>query len=342
MLIFVFVIILAMVIYIGFKYRETLCNKYQYYRERPAEDPAIAGYLYNRDVDVFALILSEILVLVQKGYIEMTYEKNQYNNNDYFFKNKCVSNSELTKLKSYELAAYRALFKDGVEEVSLTEWSKNIKKENSEAKSARVSYYVMEQAIKEYINEKIRKRKTLLKKKKTNRIPIIRIIFIIVCVFASIGINLEVIYKIMQFILFVSSVALAVNRLHRYMTKYTDYGVEVINQAHGYARHVKDYGMFEKRDIVHVVTWEDVYIYAIAFNIPIKGIKEFISDEVMWREDMALAKIMLKVIIYFVIIGFIYFVQIKFNMHAEESFESTFYIATFLLLGEISKRVKKW
>ena len=49
-------------------------------------------------------------------------------------------------------------------------------------------------------------------------------------------------------------------------------------------RFLKHYGDFKSRGIEQIELWEDAYTYAIAFHIPIKGIDEFIGDEVRYNE----------------------------------------------------------
>jgi len=73
-------------------------------------------------------------------------------------------------------------------------------------------------------------------------------------------------------------------KLYRDVNKYTDYGKEQLSQIHGYVRFLKHYGDFKSKGIEQIELWEDAYIYAIAFHIPIKGIYEFIGDEVRYNE----------------------------------------------------------
>jgi len=72
--------------------------------------------------------------------------------------------------------------------------------------------------------------------------------------------------------------------LFRSFNMYTDYGKEQLSQIHAYVRFLKQYGDFKSKELAQIELWEDTYVYAIAFHIPIKGIYEFIGDEVRYNE----------------------------------------------------------
>ena len=283
-LIIIVLVAIVILIYMKNHIRKKTIQKYGLFRQAPEIDPAAAGYLYNKNVDGFSLILAELLVLVKKGYLGLELIKDENGKNDYVF---TKLKDDLSGLKNYEALAYRSIFENFTDnKVHLNEFAEKIKKHSQLAMQMRAKTFSIKQTVIEQLEkEGLAKRRAIYSIKT----------LLVLCV----------IFPFLLFRLGHNSAMLALTSAitsiiflllwYKKMNSLTDYGIEQNNQTYGYARFLKENKLFKDREISQVVLWEDAYIYAVAFHIPLKGIVEFIGDEVEYRENVNLGKYFLKI-----------------------------------------------
>jgi len=151
-MIYVSIILVVIIVYLiaKFFYYEKIYKKYDVYREPPEIEPSISGYMYKRDADMFSLILSDLLHLVKKGYLKLDYSEDENGKKDYIF---TKARDDFDNLTRCEMIAYRTIFTDEEEQVSLNTLADKIKDDAQSSKNARVSGFAMIQAIKEQMEE---------------------------------------------------------------------------------------------------------------------------------------------------------------------------------------------
>ena len=279
---YLLVILIFFIIYIiaSTLYRNSIINKYDFYRERPEISPAIAGYIYNKRANNFSLILSEILDLTQKGYIKLDYVEKQNGEKDYLF---TKGASDFNNLKSYEMIAYRTLFDNNKEEVFLHDLEIKANKDVEFSQDSRVKAYSIEMDM----NHELFNQGVVKEYQKARRITyndfLVYMVVMIIIIFIMHMLNINFANGVAWFAV-INYIYIFSIKFLKEINKYTEYGKEEISKIYGYARFLRQYGDFKEKELAHVVLWEDAYIYAIAFGIPIKGIKEFIGDEVRINE----------------------------------------------------------
>ena len=122
-MIFVIIINILLIIWIYKKYIY-IPQSQEITNEKIAElDPALIGYIDDKNGNSIDWILSEILDLNRKGYIEIDYVRENIDEYEYIMKKK--DNIEISQLKKYELTAYRFLFSES-DEISMTELEEKI------------------------------------------------------------------------------------------------------------------------------------------------------------------------------------------------------------------------
>jgi len=151
-MVYLSIILITFIAYLiaKFFYYEKIFKKYDVYRDPPEVDPSIAGYMYKNDVDVFSLILSDLLHLVKKGYLKLEYSKDEKGKNDYIF-SKLKDNFD--DLNRCEMIAYNTIFSYGEDNVSLNTLAKGVKDDNYTSREERVRGYAMIRSIQEQIQE---------------------------------------------------------------------------------------------------------------------------------------------------------------------------------------------
>ena len=240
-------------------------------REIEQLDPALIGYIEDKNGNSIDWILSEILDLNRKGYIEIEYVRKEIDEYEYIMKKK--DNIEISKLKKYELTAYRFLFSES-DEISITELEEKITRcINAETdvniKSISIRNEIEEELIKQnIIDYSVKEILNILKK------VYMIIILIIVCWIK----NIELLEGI---ILFIES--MIVFFIMSKATPFTIKGKGIYSKIKNYKKELEYNELLKEKKIIHNMLLEKIYIDSIALHIMSEARKEFIHDELIQK-----------------------------------------------------------
>ena len=190
-MIFVIIINILLMIWIYNKYIY-IPSSYSESSEAIEElDPALIGYIYDKDGNSIDWILAEILDLNRKEYIDIEYVRKDIDEYEYIMRKK--DNIEISKLKRYELTAYRFLFSES-DEISMSELEEKILRSmqaetDVHVKSVNIKKEIEEELIKQNIIDNTGK-KILNVLKKGYMLLILIIIYLIKNIQISYGIIL--------------------------------------------------------------------------------------------------------------------------------------------------------
>lgn len=232
--------------------------------------PALIGYIENKDGNSIDWLLAEILELDRKGYVEIEYQREDINQYEYIIKKS--DQKDLSKLKKYELTAYRLLFSEYRDEITVNELEEKILNSMSTEKDVNVkSFSIRNEIEEELIKENIID--TSAKKLLSNIKKIHIIITLAIIIFMkNIGIHYEIILLIQSIIIFyIISKA----------KTFTQKGKSIYLQIKEYKNKLEDNELLKEKKIIHNVVLEKDYANSIALHIMSEARKEFINDEIV-------------------------------------------------------------
>lgn len=252
------------------KYEPT--TKLEYYRDLPDEDSTPGEALKTLDINIdsftstnFGKVFSATMLdLALKGYLEIKQEKNE--------KGKDVINIYILKQVSDGLKPSEARIMTfvidaakGEKVITLKELEKYIENHPSKTESLLKGTYnaVKNQLISEQIiDSEIQKE---YKKYKESQTGYILAIIFLLC--------FTLIAFILPIIIFVID-AIMCGKIAKKLNVLTQKGVDLQEQWKGLKKYMEDFSMLDRREVPELVIWEKYLVYATAFGIADKVIKQ--------------------------------------------------------------------
>jgi len=232
-------------------------------------DAALIGYIENEDGNSIDWILAEILELNRKDYIEIEYQKEDIDKYEYIMRKK--SGKDISKLKKYELTAYRLLFTES-DEITISDLEekilKNLRAEKDvNIKSISIRNEIEEELIKQNIIDNSAKKIFNLIKKLYILATVLIIIF-----FKDMKLGYEVIFLIQSMIM-----------LYIFLKgrPFTNKGKNLYYKIKQYKKQLEYNDILKEKKIIHNIVLEKDYANSIALHIMSEAKKEFINDEII-------------------------------------------------------------
>lgn len=234
-------------------------------------DPALIGYIDDKNGNSIDWILSEILDLNRKGYIEIEYVRKDIDEYEYIMRKK--DNIEISQLKKYELTAYRFLFSES-DEITMTELEEKILRSmqaeiDVNVKSFSIRSEIEEELIKQHIIDYPAKEILSILKK-----VYMMLILIVICLVK----NIELLQGI---ILFIESII--VFFMMSKAIPFTRKGKNLYSKIQHYKKELEYNEILKEKKIMHNILLERTYANSIALHIMSEARKEFIHDELIVR-----------------------------------------------------------
>lgn len=252
------------------KYEPT--TKLEYYRDLPDEQatPGEAVKILNMELEAFTptnfgkIFSATMLNLALKGYIEIKQEKNERGKDNI---NIYILRQENTELKPNEERIMSFIRKAAKEknELTLKELEKYIKNHPTGTESLLKLTYsdVKKQLIEQKIIDK-EEEKEYQKYKNKQVGYIVGIIFLLCFTF--------IFFIIPAVILIVDAVLCG--KIAKKINVLTQKGVDQKEEWKGLKKYMEDFSMLDKREVPELVVWEKYLVFATAFGIANKVIKQ--------------------------------------------------------------------
>lgn len=259
------------------KYLKTL-NKYKpttelkYYRDLPDENSTPGEAIKTIDVSLseftptnFGKVFSAtILDLALKGYIEISQEKNEKNKDVVKISILKESNGQLKSDEEYILNFVKNAT-NGKEYITLKELEKYIQNHPSKVESLLKNTHtkINNQLISEQIIDKEQQEE--YKKYKNKQFGY---------GFTSIFLfGFTLILFVIPIIIFIIDAVLC-GKIAKKLNVLTQKGIDMQEQWKGLKKYMEDFSMLDKREVPELVIWEKYLVYATAFGIADKVIKQ--------------------------------------------------------------------
>ena len=234
-------------------------------------DPALIGYIDDRNGNSIDWILSEILSLNKKGFIEIEYVREDIDKYEYIMKKK--DNIELSQLKKYELTAYRFLFSES-DEISMTELEEKILR----SMQAEIDVNVKSVSIRNEIEEELIKQNIIDYRAKEILSILKKVYFMLILISICLIENIQL---VQGGILFVESIIVFLLMLNA--TPFTKKGKSLYSRIQHYKKELEYNEILKEKKIMHNILFEKIYLDSIALHIMSEARKEFIHDELIQK-----------------------------------------------------------
>lgn len=252
------------------KYMPTI--KLEYYRDLPDENttPGEAVKILNIDINSFTptnfgkVFSATMLNLSLKGYLELKQEKNEKGKE---FINISILKEPNDAIKSDEKCVIEFIIKasKGKNTIKLKELENYIKNHYSETEKLLNNSYskVNNQLIKENVIDKEMQKE--YEKYKGSQIGYIIAIIFMIC-FTLIAFFIPVIIFIID--------AVLCGKIAKKLNVLTQKGVDKQEQWKGLKKYMEDFSMLDRREVPELIIWEKYLVFATAFGIADKVIKQ--------------------------------------------------------------------
>ena len=293
-MIFVIIVNIILIIWLYKRYIYVPSNYQGTSIEIDELDPALLGYIENEDGNPINWILAEILDLNRKGYIEIEYFRNDIDDYEYIMRKK--EDIDITKLKKYELTAYRYLFCEHDTEVSMSELEERILKSIHAEKDIHVKSFSIRNEIEEELIEK-----NIVSPSAKAVLNILKkgyMILILIIIFKIKNIQLT-----QGIILFIQSL-LVVTMIFK-AKPFSREGKILYSKVKRYKKELEYNELLKEKKIMHNILLEKVYANSIALNIMTEAKKEFIHDELI-KKSISKTAIDIAAVIYLMIYVIMY------------------------------------
>lgn len=258
-------------------------------------EPALLSCIYNENGNSLNWILAEILDLNRKDYIDIEYNKKDINQYEYVYSKK--ENVDVSKMKKYEIAAYRLLFDENRNnKITMDELENLVVKSKSKEKDANVkSLSIKTEVIEELIKLGIIDEKS---QKCLKMIKIIYLFLIIISVVLLIKAQIDPIILTIFLIENITIFTIANNG-----RAFSSYGKKVYRKVKEYRNYLEENELLKDRELVYQIVSEKYYIDAVALHLTEQAQKEFINDELKAKQikDVAVILILIILIILYVL-----------------------------------------
>lgn len=259
----------------------------EYFRELPRENatPAQSIYVYNEKLDSVStkqmgnIFSATLLDLCLKKYIEFV--ENPNDKKDIIIKilirtaDASLEETEKT-IHTYILRASK-----GSEEVTIKEMEKYMKEHASGLMKLKSS--IENSCVKELENKELYDGEAAKEKNDYNASSILDFVMILVICFILVGVSPFLLAYINLKILLIGIASLLILFAFRGFTwknyakkinVYTQKGIDEKQMWRGLKKYMEDFSMLDKREIPEIAIWEHFLVYATAFGIADKVIKQ--------------------------------------------------------------------
>lgn len=265
-------------------------QKIEYYRDVPRKDatPGEAIQLWQKNStntlnynDLGKAFSAALLNLKLKGYIDFKVDEIKKDKDKDKISIKITENSNIEQLESEEKAAYAFLDKVTSKKSDKTLTVKELQKEiKSNPTRVQKMFTDMGKNIEDSLNTKgLLDRKQAEEYSTTIGIMILQIIFLILFLgfaFAMSEMTEDALTKIVMWItgiLGIVSIAKKISILKR-INVFTQKGINEIEEWKGLKKYMEDFSLLKEREVPDIVIWEKFLVYATAFGIAEKVIKQ--------------------------------------------------------------------
>lgn len=257
----------------------------EYFREVPRKNatPAQAIYIYNEIISNVAtnqmgnIFSATLLDLCLKKYID--FEENSSDKKNIIIKilkNQADDNLEKTEKLIFE---YIVKASKGNSQITIKDVEKYMKKYAS--KLIDLKDDVEKASVKELQTNELYDEKEAIEKSQCNTGLFFNIVMIFVILFVAVGLLPAFLINGSIVLIGVSSAivlyvfrALSLRRYAKRINVYTQKGIDEKQMWKGLKKYMEDFSMLDKREIPEIVIWEQFLVYATAFGIADKVIKQ--------------------------------------------------------------------
>jgi len=267
------------------------------YVEVEEMDAALIGYIENENDNSIDWMLAEILELNRKDYIDIEYERTNINEYNYVMKK--IEGKDISKLKKYELTAYRFLFGISDNKTDMNNIEYKMKASISESIAAEAKSFT----IKNELEEELENRKLINKNLKLikNELQIIHILITLIVILVT---KEKTLY--LPIILFIQTIIISCMIYQG--RPFTAKGKELYAKVIKYKKELENNELLKEKQIAHNQLLQKKYADAIALHIPIEAKKEFINNELEENKILNVINMICKTNIISIIINIIIFV----------------------------------
>lgn len=260
-------------------------------------DSALIGYIENEDGNSIDWMLSEILELNRKEYIEIEYQREDIDKYEYIMRKK--SEKDISKLKKYELTVYRLLFSEK-DEITIGELEEKILKNLNTEKDVNVkSLSIKNEIEEELINQNI------IDNSAKKIFNLIKKLYILE--------TLVIMIFLRDMILGYEIILLIQNIIMVYIffkgRPFTNKGKQLYSVVKKYKKELEYNDILKEKKIIHNIVLEKDYANSIALHIMSEAKKEFINDEIIEKNiknTISSMMMFLYFILYFIFIFYMY------------------------------------
>lgn len=260
------------ILYIFFKYNMEPKSKttYDIYRDKLDIESTEAAYLLDKNNSTINLILSDILTLVNKGYIYM-----EKLDNDYLLVQR--DKTDFTNVKNHEMLSYKIFFdEDSNGQITINQFIRNFSTNKEKYEQLELTNLSMRNAIElELFKKGVIDLKAKRKLLKYNKTAILLIIVSIIVAFLSYMFRFTDGSIIAFITLFFSAVLYSITSLNE--EKLTPYGIDLKEKVKGFKNYLKQYVIVEDKPLYMVDILEYNYTMAVALGLANKAEDEFVE-----------------------------------------------------------------
>ena len=259
----------------------------EYFREMPRKNatPAQAVYVYNEVLSTVStnqmgnIFSATLLDLCLKKYIG--FEENPSNKKNIIIKIlKKEADDKLEKTEKVILQYIVGAAK-GAEEITIKDVEKYMKAHSSNLVELKDD--IEKASVRELSQNAIYDENEATEKSNYNTKSVLSFTFVLVVIFVILGLLpafLESMNEMVMIVGALSIIVLSVFKglsLRKYASKinvYTQKGIDESQMWKGVKKYMEDFSMLDKREIPEIVIWEQFLVYATAFGIADKVIKQ--------------------------------------------------------------------
>ena len=256
----------------------------KYYREFPRESasPAEAKLLLTKNkfnfngTEMGYIFSANLLNLYHKNYIDIQEDKNNKNNTKFILK---ASNEQIESIENDdEKTVYKYIIKAASEktEITLEEIQKYITEHPS-------SITKLQKELETNVKQKLYKMKYIdeQKEKEYKNYSVIKMLYMIAIFFlVCFSIPFSILFSVLILIPVVTIISLIIGcivsltKVSNQINTYSQEAIDEIEMWKGLKKFMEDLSQIDKKEIPEVVLWEKYLIYATAFGIADKVIKQ--------------------------------------------------------------------
>ena len=264
-------------------------QKMEYYRDIPRNNasPGEAVNLLQKNItdlpnyDSLGKIFSAVLLnLKLKGYLDFEIDEDKKNKEKISIKMGKKANAEELNSEEKEIYAFldQATLRKEERKLTLKELQKEIK--SKPKKIEKLGKNIGENIYAGLIKEKLLDKEQAKIHSDTTGVIAVQIIFLILFLFFAIIMPLETGYTKGIVITIITTTVLGIISIgkkiaiFKRINAFTQQGVNEIEQWKGLKKYMEDFSLLDEKEVLHIEIWEKFLVYATAFGIAEKVIKQ--------------------------------------------------------------------